>query len=255
VNSDYLGNLRNYEKRQEERKWSKKNIVGSILILLFLFSLLIFTTCPSNMPKIKSDYMAISTYIGSSNCYFVTNKQTRETIIIDPGSHAEYLIRMLEENELEAVAILLTHAHFDHIGAAEQLRVDLDIPIYAHIDEKVNFGDNIVANNMTWLDDEDALLEIAEFSIRVMYTPGHTVGSVCYYIESENVLFSGDTMFWRTYGRTDFPTGNLNAMIDSFVNILYTLPNETIVYPGHERTTTIGYEKKSNPLNNIITNP
>jgi glyoxylase-like metal-dependent hydrolase (beta-lactamase superfamily II) len=208
------------------------------------------------MPEIKSDYMEITTHtVGSyeANCYFVTNKQSQETVIIDPGDEEDLLRRMMEENELKPVAILLTHAHFDHIGAAESLKRTYEIPIYAWIDERDNFsGSALAANNITWLDNGNTPLEIAGFFVRVIYTPGHTVGSVCYYVESENVLFSGDTMFWGTYGRTDLDTGDLDAIINSFENKLYILPNNTIVYPGHGITTTISDEKEHNSINGLM---
>jgi glyoxylase-like metal-dependent hydrolase (beta-lactamase superfamily II) len=166
-----------------------------------------------------------------TNCYFVTNEQTRETIIIDPGDNAAMLTRILEENELKPVSILLTHSHFDHIGAAEQLRIAFDTPVYAWIDEKdlldgeyydyyVNFDGNIVANHITWLDDEDTPLEMAGFSIRVIHTTGHTAGGAFYYIESEDALFAGDD--WPVNFRRWHSD---NALLDS--------SDGTIVYPGH----------------------
>ena len=198
--------------------------------------------------------MEITTHVVGSyeaNCYFVTNKQTQEAVIIDPGDNVALLRRIMEENELKPAAILLTHSHFDHVEAAESLRGTFKIPIYAWIDERDNFVGGVLANNITWLDNSNITFEIAGFLIRVIHTPGHTAGSVCYFIESENVLFSGDTMFRKTYGRTDLDTGDLDAIINSFENQLYILPNNTIVYPGHGRTTTIGDEKEHNAINYI----
>jgi len=194
-------------------------------------------------------------------CYFVTNKETREVIIIDPGGEADMLMQMLKENGLKPVAILLTHSHYDHIGAAEELRTAFDIPVYAWIDEKDYFGDsyydfdesfngNIVANNITWLDDEDTPLEIAGFSVRAIHTPGHTAGSACYYIESESILFSGDTMYRLSSTAINANTGGDNsALIDTYLNKLYTLPDETRIYPGHGDNTNIGFEKENNSMN------
>ena len=235
-----------------------------IFVLIFMaLILLVFAGCSDANetaeilynPEIKSDYMEIMTHIVSSfdtNCYFIANKQTGETIIADPGDNAALLIKMLEENELKPVVILLTHTHGDHTGAAEKLRKTFEIPVYAWIDEKANFSGFAVTKNITWLDDENAPLEIAGFSVRIIHTPGHTVGSVCYYVESENVIFSGDTMFRGRSGRTDLATGDLNAMIDSFKNKLYTLSDETIVYPGHGMTTVIGSEKEQSAINEFI---
>lgn len=187
----------------------------------------------------------------SANCYFICNEKTGGIIIVDPGYNSSRLKKLCEENDLQPEAILLTHGHSDHIEAASTMRNAFDIPVYAWFEEEVIFGTNNVKKNITWLTEEDEL-EIAGFSIKVIHTPGHTIGSVCYYIEKENVLFSGDTMFRDTYGRTDMETGDFSAIMDSFENKLYTLPDETLVYPGHGADTTIAYEKENNFINYSI---
>nr|MCR4610763.1 MBL fold metallo-hydrolase [Lachnospiraceae bacterium] len=156
----------------------------------------------------------------STNCYFGINKDTREMFIVDPGDEAEQLIDRITLAQVKPVAILLTHGHYDHVGAAEALAKEYDIKIYAGKDEAETLDDPrinrtgayadrtpVVFHADVFLDDEE-VINIAGFDIKVLATPGHTPGGVCYYIEKENVLFSGDTLFCNSVGRTDFPRGS-----------------------------------------------
>ena len=156
------------------------------------------------------------------------------------------------------VAILLTHGHFDHIMAAEELRDYYHIPIYACRAEADMLRDPV--KNMTeyyrvpasfdadrYLDDNDEFT-CAGFRIQVMHTPGHTVGGCCYYLPEEKILFSGDTLFCGSVGRTDFPGGSMSQIITSLHRLIDNLPEETEVYPGHNSSTTIGDEKRDNPF-------
>ena len=155
------------------------------------------------------------------------------------------------------VAILLTHGHFDHATAAEELAKEFGIPIYAHEDEKETLedaelnaswmmGDSLVFHADVFVKDEEEL-DLAGFHIRVLHTPGHTVGGCCYYFPYENVVFSGDSLFCTSIGRTDFKKGSTSDLIRAIKEKLMTLPDRTTVYPGHNDVTTIENERMYNP--------
>ena len=193
-----------------------------------------------------------------TNCYFAINDDTKEVLIIDPGASAKQLAEKVKEQGLKPVAILLTHGHFDHILAAEAIRDRYQIPIYACQKEEKTLQDpkiNLTAYHMdsytlkadVYLTDLQAV-ELAGFSVQMIETPGHTAGSCCYYLKGEGVLFSGDTVFCGSVGRTDFPEGSTAAIVESLHRLLDALPDDTEVYPGHDASTTIGYEKRYNPF-------
>lgn len=193
-----------------------------------------------------------------TNCYIVYNEETKRAVIVDPGDRSDLIIGECKELGLSPELILLTHGHFDHMMAAEAVRDEWNIKVCVCEKEldvirdgtknmmiryyRKNYG---LEPDMTVK--EGDVIEAAGYSWKVFETPGHTVGSCCYYIEDEKVLFSGDTLFKTSYGRVDFPTGDAMAMLSS-VKRLLTLPDDVAVYPGHVDTTTIGYEKKFNPL-------
>ena len=185
-----------------------------------------------------------------TNCYFLKNKETEEMLIVDPGDNADRIE--------QKVAILLTHGHFDHILAAEEIKKKYNIPIYACAKEEKTLQDpriNLTAFHMSsytlkadvYLKDLQ-VVELAGFSVQMIETPGHTLGSCCYYLKDEGVLFSGDTVFCGSVGRTDFPEGSTAAIVNSLHRLLEALPDDTEVYPGHDTSTTIGYEKRYNPF-------
>ena len=193
-----------------------------------------------------------------TNCYFFINTETKEVILVDPADNAPLLKKKMEEKELKPVAILLTHGHFDHIMAADELRQAYNIPIIAQKEEQailenprgnlsVMFGASYSLKADKYVED-NAVLDLAGFSIQVMHTPGHTIGGCCYYVKDENLLFSGDTLFCESVGRSDFPTGSMSTLIRSIRQRLLVLPDETKVYPGHESTTDIENEKLNNPF-------
>lgn len=207
------------------------------------------------MSNLKIDHFVVGPV--QTNCYFAVNKETKEMIIIDPGAAAKKLSEKIKENEYKPVAILLTHAHFDHASAAEELADEYGIKIYVHEDDKETLTD--VETNASWmiqkpeeyradvfLKDEQEI-DLAGFHIRVLHTPGHTPGGCCYYIADENVLFCGDTLFRCSVGRTDFENSSTSALVHSVREKLFKLPDETIAYPGHMGATKIGYEKTHNP--------
>ena len=194
----------------------------------------------------------------STNCYLVYDDQTKEGVVIDPADNAPYILNKCSELGINLTAVLLTHGHFDHIMAAEELKKEWGIKICACEkelevlrDSKKNLmmdyyrKDYTLEPDLTVCDGET--FEAAGVTWKVIETPGHTIGSCCYYIESEDLLFAGDTLFRTSYGRVDLPTGDAMSMLAS-VKKLLTLPETVKVYPGHMGVTSIEYEKKHNPL-------
>lgn len=194
----------------------------------------------------------------STNTWFLMNTESKEMVILDPADEAERIEQKIVQMEGIPKAVLLTHGHFDHMMAAEALQQRYGISVYALREEKAlleNPGMNLSglwANPYSFMPDQWVMdneeLSLAGFSIQVFHTPGHTAGSCCYYIKEENVLFSGDTLFAGSVGRTDFPTSDGGKMRESVHFLLEKFPDETKVYPGHNEETTIGYEKRYNPF-------
>lgn len=194
----------------------------------------------------------------ATNCYLAMNTKTKEALIIDPGDSAKRIAEIIKEEGFTPVAVLLTHGHFDHAMAAEELAGEFQIPIYAHEKEqetletpRINLsgmiGQSLTFHADNYVKDGD-VLNLAGFEIKVLHTPGHTLGGVCYYLEKEKVLFSGDTLFCQSVGRTDFPTGSSSTLIRSIKEKLMPLADDINVYTGHEDMTTIGMERKYNPF-------
>ena len=195
-----------------------------------------------------------------TNCYFAVHNTTKELLVIDPGAAGEQLAGKIREEGLKAVAILLTHGHFDHADGIADLRKALgeDIPVYAHEAEKetleearLNLSFSMDWNAKGYSADhylkDGQELTLAGFLIRVFHTPGHTDGGCCYYFPEEDVVFTGDSLFAGSIGRTDFPHGSMSALVRSVKEKIMTLPEETVVLPGHDATSTVGAEKQYNP--------
>lgn len=193
-----------------------------------------------------------------TNCYVVQNEESKGCLIVDPGAKSEALSAYIRENGLSPEAILLTHGHFDHIMGIDSLRREYPVSVYADRKEQYVLADpnlNLSAaygggysfGDAVYVEDGQ-ILSLAGLEIRVIETPGHTAGGCCYYIASEGVLFSGDTLFHSSVGRTDFPTGSMGTLIRSIKEKLLVLPGNTMVYPGHMEQTTIAYEAESNPF-------
>lgn len=192
-----------------------------------------------------------------TNCYFAINDETKDTLIIDPGANAGRLAEIVKEEKLNPAAILLTHGHFDHAGGAAELAGHFQIKIYAEEHEKETLespalnlsgweGKETLYHADCYLKDEQEI-DLAGFHIRVFHTPGHTVGGCCYFFPYQNALFSGDTLFQMSIGRTDFPKGSASQLIRGIQEKIMPLPDEITVYTGHNDITTIGMERMYNP--------
>lgn len=208
-----------------------------------------------------SNFKLIELTVGMvmTNCYIGYHDDTREAFIVDPGDDARRISREVREQKLDVKGILLTHGHFDHIMAVPELKAEFDVPVYAYEAEAALLKDTQMNLSAPWVGralslSADRLLadgekfELAGFEIQAIHTPGHTAGGVSYYLEEEHVLFSGDTLFRGSYGRVDLPTASGADIARSINEKLLPLPEETVVYPGHERGTTIADERKYNPL-------
>lgn len=189
-----------------------------------------------------------------TNCYIVQDEKSKETIVIDPGAEPEKIIDMLNILEAKLKYIYLTHCHADHIGAVSKLHETKGGKILIHRYEADNLHNNnvnlanYVCNKEILLEadsriDDNDLIHIGKIEFRVIHTPGHTIGSTSLYCAEEKMLFSGDTLFRGTWGRTDLPTSDFESIIKSITNKLLVLPEDTIVYPGHGKSTMIKEEK------------
>lgn len=193
-----------------------------------------------------------------TNCYLLINEKTLETIIVDPADRADVIVRKAVDEGLNLKAVFLTHGHGDHILAVSDLKRDFGVKVYASEAEKellldpeqnlsrALFGMAVTVKPDMLLKDGQEFEE-AGMEFRMLLTPGHTPGGCCYYQPEEKVLFSGDTLFSGSIGRTDFPGGNLSTLVRSVKEKLLVLPEDVKVYPGHEEMTSIGQEKKYNP--------
>lgn len=194
------------------------------------------------------------------NCSLVWDNE-KNAAIIDPGGDAQKLIKRIEELELKLQAILLTHGHLDHVGAATKLKAHFGVEILgpnsqdeywfqALPQQSRQFG-LFEADSFTpdrWLDEDGELLNLAGYQFEVLHLPGHTPGHVGFVEHSQKIVFAGDVLFKQSIGRTDFPGGNHEELLHSIRSKLYTLPDEIIVIPGHGPATTIGQEKMQNPF-------
>ncbi len=180
-----------------------------------------------------------------TNCYIIHDDNSKTCCVIDPGYDAPAILRKVEALGLSVAAILLTHGHFDHVGAVKQLVADTDCDVYLCA-EDLSMPAMMTAGKLyyTHTYTEGSRLQLAGLSISVLHTPGHTPGSVC--LLCENVLFTGDTLFAGSCGRTDLPGGDWATILGS-LRRLAAIEADFYVFPGHGESTTLAYEKKYNP--------
>jgi hydroxyacylglutathione hydrolase len=193
----------------------------------------------------------------STNCYFIYKEGGNKAIVVDPADNGKHIFNKLKEHGIEVVAIFLTHGHFDHIMGAKELQSLSGAKIYACDEEKdvcenahLNCSNQIghahTVNPDYYIADGESI-EIEGMKSRLIHTPGHTKGSCCYYFEEDGILFSGDTLFLGSVGRTDLPTSSTGALRRSIKEKLAVLPGHVKVYPGHDDQTTIKFESENNP--------
>lgn len=194
----------------------------------------------------------------ATNTYYVYDDETKRGLIVDPADSPDTIIARVDSLSLIPEAILITHGHFDHVLAMNKVREHYGIKVYAGLTEKQVLHD--MAMNLTssfgmgqtfdadiYLKDGEEF-EAAGYHIRAIEVPGHTIGGMCYYFDKQGVLFSGDTLFCESVGRSDFPGGSASALCRGIKDKLFVLPEHTKVYPGHMDETTIGNEIKYNPF-------
>jgi hydroxyacylglutathione hydrolase len=197
-----------------------------------------------------------------TNCYIIENED-KTCLIFDPGSEGKKLIKWLEKRELKPVAILLTHAHFDHIGAVDTIRDYYQIPVYVHEEEEDWLTDPALNGSKYFMMQEqikvrkadhiikkEGVLKVGDYEFSVFETPGHSPGSISFYFENAGFVVSGDALFKSSIGRTDLPGGNHKQLIKSIHEKLLFLPEETQVLSGHGPITTVGEEMDQNPFLN-----
>lgn len=192
-----------------------------------------------------------------TNCYVVVCKKTKEAVVIDPGDEADRILLELESLKANLKYIINTHGHFDHVGANKDLKNKTNADILIHkIDENMLFHlkehsamFGLSCDNSPKADkyiDEKDIVKFGEIEFKTFHTPGHTEGGISLY--TKGVVFVGDTLFASSIGRTDLPGGNYSVIIKGIKTKLLTLPDDTVVYPGHGSKTTIIKEKQNNPF-------
>jgi hydroxyacylglutathione hydrolase len=193
------------------------------------------------------------------NCSIFGDEQTREAIVIDPGDEIGKITAALDQHQLKVKAIVITHAHIDHVAGAHRLRTLTGAPVYMNENDRELLKmldmqaawlgmDTPPATDVDVVATDGTVLPLGDAEFKILRTPGHTQGSLSVWIPQENKVVAGDTLFRDSIGRTDLPGGNSRQILSSIKTTLFDLPEEAIVVPGHGPNTTIGYEKVHNPF-------
>ena len=193
-----------------------------------------------------------------TNCYFLYKEGSSEVIFVDPADSGDYICEKLAEKGFSVKVILLTHGHFDHILGVSAMKAKSGAKVYAleeerellmnsHINLSNSMGKPVIVEADNYLRDGEEVT-LCDMTFKVIHTPGHTEGSCCFYFEEAGILVAGDTLFFESVGRSDFPTGSGKKLIEAINTKLMELPDSVKVYPGHGGTTTIGNERENNPF-------
>ena len=225
--------------------------------LLKLFLLIILSAEANFKEKEMIVYPVALYHLFETNAYFYIDEKSKHGFLIDPAAEADKLLSMIKKNGWTIEKILLTHGHFDHIGAVDELHKTLNIPYYIHKNGKdyltntdynlsLMTGQKIILNEAQYLNDGDiiSLETTPDVKLNVIHTPGHTTDSVIYLDKENKTAFVGDTIFKQSYGRTDFPGGDMNTLRHSISDIVLKLDDETKLYSGHSDETTVSAEKQ-----------
>ena len=193
-------------------------------------------------------------FVGETNCYIIVDETQKKAMVIDPAGEVPKIIEILDTLGAELVYIYLTHCHADHINGVNELKKEKGGKVLIHRKGRENLENRvpvlaeyigltpIYVKEDSIVDDDD-ILHVGDLEFRVIYTPGHTDDGTSLYCEKEEMLFSGDTLFKGAWGRVDLPTSDFDSIMNSIINKLLILPENTIVYPGHGKPTRIGDEK------------
>ena len=194
----------------------------------------------------------------ATNCYIAADEASHEGVVIDPGAEPERILALIKERGIRVAALLFTHGHFDHVGAAADLHEALGAPIWCHRDDAgialdavaqaADFGARIsrAPEKIDFYLEDGVPVKLGPLTFQVMHTPGHTPGGVTLILDK--YAFTGDSLFRGGIGRSDFDGGDHASLLKSIKQKIYTLPDDTVVHPGHGPSSTIGYEKRNNPF-------
>jgi hydroxyacylglutathione hydrolase len=197
----------------------------------------------------------LNTGMLGSNCYLIGSEG--EGAIIDPGASSKDILEMVSQSGLKVKYIILTHAHLDHILSLDKIREELGVEVAAHEEDANSLSDSwtngasLFGSHSTFKDadillKDGQILKLGNLNLEIIHTPGHTPGGIC--IKVGDIIFTGDTLFRMSIGRSDLGRGDHEALMNSIKNKLMTLDDDVVIYPGHGTTSTIGYERANNPF-------